>query len=186
MYLTSIINGVDKMEVLLSEILQLSRAGLVINSKEEIQFNSLIDEAILQLQSEIKHSGVRINSAKDLPIVFVDRVRLIEVLINLIENSIRYIEDSNNNPTIEIGYKKDENVFFIKDNGIGIDKLEHDKIFNLFYRVSEEIKGTGTGLAIVKKIIEVHGGNIWVESAKGKGVYILFYNSLCGLLIDGK
>jgi len=176
MYIKHIINGADKMEVLLSEILQLSRAGRIIKSKEKVPFNILVDDAISQLQSEITAHKVDFKIAKNFPMVFVDHVRLIEVLINLIGNSIRYIGGENDNPLIEIGYCSDSKTheFFIKDNGIGIDKLEHDKIFDLFYRVSEKIKGTGTGLAIVKKIINAHGGDIWVESEKGSGCIFYF------------
>jgi signal transduction histidine kinase len=79
-------------------------------------------------------------------------------------------------PEIEIGHRKDggETVFFVRDNGIGIDPSQHDKVFDLFYKVNKESEGTGAGLAIVKRIIEVHGGGIWIESELGKGCTVCF------------
>jgi len=65
-------------------------------------------------------------------------------------------------------------VFFVQDNGIGMDPSQHEKVFDLFYQVDESGKGTGAGLAIVKRIIEVHGGRIWIESEKGKGCTVCF------------
>jgi signal transduction histidine kinase len=79
-------------------------------------------------------------------------------------------------PKIDIGYRVDEEetVFFVQDNGIGIDKSQHEKVFKLFYTVDKSSKGTGAGLAIVKRIIEVHNGRIWIESEKGKGCTVCF------------
>ncbi|MBK5190180.1 MAG: hypothetical protein JJE19_01585 [Methanosarcinales archaeon] len=79
-------------------------------------------------------------------------------------------------PKIEIGHRIDigERVFFVQDNGIGMDPSQHEKVFDLFYQVDESGKGTGAGLAIVKRIIEVHGGRIWIESEKGKGCTVCF------------
>jgi signal transduction histidine kinase len=80
------------------------------------------------------------------------------------------------NPEIELGRRLDgeDTVFFVRDNGIGIDPSQHDKIFGLFYKVDKESKGTGVGLAIVKRIVEVHGGRIWIESELGKGCTMCF------------
>lgn len=102
-------------------------------------------------------------------------MRIAEVLVNLIENSIKYI-GSQANPEIEIGQRIDgkDRVFFVRDNGIGINPSQHDKVFELFYRVDKKGEGTGAGLAIVKRIIEVHGGRIWVESELGQGCTVCF------------
>ena len=113
--------------------------------------------------------------AEEWPIVNVDRVRLIEVLINLIENSTKYMGDQAH-PKIEIGHREDEKetVFFVRDNGMGIDPSQHDKVFELFYRIDKKSEGTGAGLTIVKRIIQVHGGRIWIESVRGKGCTVCF------------
>ncbi len=95
--------------------------------------------------------------------------------VGALGNSVKYRGDQPQ-PKIEIGHRKDgrETVFFVKDNGIGIDKSEHEQVFELFYKVDPESKGTGAGLAIVKRIIEVHGGRIWIESEKGAGCTVCF------------
>ena len=94
-------------------------------------------------------------------------------MINLIENSIKYIGKPVQ-PKIEIGYQADGKypAFFVRDNGIGIDSSQHAKVFELFYKVNKGSEGTGAGLAIVKRIIEVHGGRIWVDSELGKGTTV--------------
>ena len=98
-----------------------------------------------------------------------------EVLVNLIENSIKYMGDQAL-PKIEIGHRKDEGetVFFVRDNGVGIDPSQHEKVFGLFYRLDPKSEGTGVGLTLVKRIIEVHGGRIWIESELGKGCTVCF------------
>ncbi|NMX21420.1 histidine kinase, partial [ANME-1 cluster archaeon GoMg4] len=81
-------------------------------------------------------------------------------------------------PKIDIGYRVDseseETVFFVRDNGMGIDKSQHEKVFDLFYTGDRSGKGTGAGLAIVKRIVEVHGGRVWIESEKGTGCTVCF------------
>jgi signal transduction histidine kinase len=80
------------------------------------------------------------------------------------------------NPEIEIGQRIEGKggIFFVQDNGIGIDPSQHDKVFELFYKVDKKSEGTGAGLAIVKRIIEVHGGSIWIESEIGQGSTVCF------------
>ena len=92
-------------------------------------------------------------------------MRIAEMLQNIVENSIKYMGEQPQ-PKIEIEYyrKGSETVFFVKDNGIGIPKEEQEKVFQAFYQLDRSAKGAGMGLAIVKKIVEVHGGRIWVES----------------------
>ena len=79
-------------------------------------------------------------------------------------------------PEIEIGHRKDdgEAVFFVRDNGVGIDPSQHEKIFGLFYRLDPMSGGTGVGLTVVKRIIEIHSGRIWIESELGKGCTVCF------------
>jgi len=124
---------------------------------------------------QIKSSGIEISLAEEFPVVHVDRMRVMEVLVNLIENSINYMGEQHD-PKIEIGYRieKGETVFFVRDNGIGIDPSQHEKVFELFYQVETNNRGTGVGLAIVKRIIEMHKGRIWIESERGKGCTVCF------------
>ena len=168
-------NGAKKMERLLNDTLELSRIGRVANPPEDVPFGELVREALEETSAKIKSSGVEVAVADDLPTVHVDRMRIVEVLVNLIENSINYMGEQPY-PKIEIGYRADEGeiVFFVRDNGIGIEPSQHEKVFGLFYKVDGSTKGTGAGLAIVKRIIEVHGGRVWIESEKGKGCTVCF------------
>ncbi|MDX1377598.1 MAG: ATP-binding protein [Anaerolineales bacterium] len=113
------------------------------------------------------------------PIVYGDRVRLVEVVQNLIENAAKYSRPGVQS-RIEIGANgRDEHghaIFFVRDNGIGIEEQYHDRIFGLFNKLNVQSEGTGIGLSLVKRIVEVHDGRIWLESEKDKGA--TFYFSL--------
>ena len=102
-------------------------------------------------------------------------MRLREVLENLIDNAAKYMGDQKS-PSIEIGVRdEDEPVFYVKDNGIGIEPQYLQKVFGLFEKLDPTSEGTGIGLALIKRIIEVHGGRIWVESdGLGKGSTFCF------------
>lgn len=102
-------------------------------------------------------------------------LRTLEVLMNLTENSAKYMGDEIS-PEIEIGWRRngDETAFFVKDNGIGIEAAQREKVFDLFYKLGPSTVGSGVGLAIVKRIVEFHGGRIWIESEEGKGTTVLF------------
>lgn len=166
----------DKMYQLLNELLDLSRIGRLMNPPNNVSFNNIINEALDLTKGQLLESNAKITVQGDFPIVHVDQARLVEVMQNLIENAIKFTSDQPN-AHIEIGIKEnaDENIFFVKDNGIGIDPEFHKKIFDLFDKLDPKSEGTGIGLALVKRIIEVHGGRIWVESAgKGTGTTFLF------------
>ncbi len=122
-----------------------------------------------------KHA-VQINISPDLPVVVGDRNRLLEVLQNLIDNAVKFMGDEAA-PRIEIGMMQlgEEAVYYVRDNGMGIDGRYQEKVFGLFERLNEESDGTGIGLAITKRIVEVHGGKIWVESGgQGQGSTFCF------------
>ncbi len=174
-YLSYIESGVKKMEQLLNETLELSRIGRVTNPPEDVPFGNIVAEALEVTAERIKSSGVTISLADDFPVVHVDRTRVVIVLVNLIENSINYMGEQRY-PRVEIGYRveKGEHVFFVRDNGVGIDPSEHEKVFEPFYRLNTDSKGTGVGLTIVKRIIEVHDGRIWIESEPGEGCTVCF------------
>lgn len=164
-----------KMQDLLTGILELSRIGRVVNPPEDAPFGEIVHDALEQIAEQVRSPAVRIYWPVSFPTVHVDRMRIAEALVNLITNSIKY-RDEQRTPEIEIGYwtEDEENVFFIKDNGIGIDPGKCEKVFDLFYRATEISEGTGAGLAIVKRIIEAHEGRIWIESEKGKGCTVYF------------
>jgi signal transduction histidine kinase len=177
-----IAEAADKMGTLLSELLELSRIGRVTNPLEEVDLVKLAHDALETLDGRIRERNVKVTVSPDLPIVYADRTRLREVLENLIDNAVKYMGDQAH-PLIEINKRESgtETVICIKDNGIGIEPQFHTKIFGLFEKLSAESEGTGIGLALVKRIIEVHGGRIWVESeGLGKG------SAFCFTILDGR
>lgn len=108
-----------------------------------------------------------------MPSVHVDRLKITEVLVNLVENSVKYMGNETS-PTIEIGHKMVEAVFYVRDNGIGMDPDRQEKVFDFFYKIDGVSEGSGAGLAIVKRILEVHDGDIWIESVLGEGATVCF------------
>jgi signal transduction histidine kinase len=171
-----IANAADKMHILLSDLLELSRIGRIINPPEEVDLTQVIGEAIETLDAHLRSKQVVVNSPLHMPIVYGDRVRLREVFENLIDNAAKYTGDQQN-PMIEIGTKdkESETVIFVKDNGMGIEPQYQKKVFGLFDKLNPNSEGTGIGLALIKRIIETHGGKIWVESeGLGKGSTFCF------------
>ena len=168
-------NAATKMDRLLQDTLQLSRIGCIANPPEYVPFGELVEDALEQTAGELKANNITVSVAEDFPSVHVDRMRIVEMLVNFITNSIKY-RGEHPTPKIEIGYRSEgkETVFFVQDNGIGIDKSAHEKVFELFYREDKSGEGTGAGLAIVKRIIEGHKGRIWIESEKGTGTTVCF------------
>ncbi len=167
----------DKMHRLLNELLELSQIGRIVNPPSDVPFGVIVKEAMSLARGRIMVSNVKVDVQDDLPSVSGDRPRLVEVMQNLIDNAAKFSGDQPN-PHVEIGVRKenDENVFFVKDNGIGIDPKFHQRIFDLFNKLDPmSDDGTGVGLALVKRMIEVHDGRIWVESdGKGTGSTFCF------------
>ena len=165
-----------KMQSLLNDLLELSRIGRIMNLPENVPFEEVVREAIERVRGQLEAKQAQIKIQNDLPMVYGDHVRLVEVIQNLIDNSTKY-SDPASIPCIEIGTKEDaqgQTVFFVGDNGIGIDPQFHERIFGLFNKLDTKAEGTGIGLTLVKRIIEVHGGHIWVESELGKGATFYF------------
>jgi PAS domain S-box-containing protein len=164
-----------KMQKLLNDLLELSRIGRKMNPPEKIPFGEIVAEAFSRAESHLNQKQVEVMAMTDLPVVSGDRDRLVEVLQNLLDNAAKFMGEQPN-PVVEIGAETrgDEIIFHVRDNGIGIDPKFHKKIFELFDKLNPQIEGTGIGLALVKRIIEVHGGTIWVESEPGKGAAFYF------------
>lgn len=164
-----------KMHLMLDDLLALSRIGRLLNPPQEISFNELAEEAVKLVSGRIAERGVQVEIMPGLPTMVVDRVRLVEVLQNLVDNAVKFMADQPN-PLITIGARQNgtETVFFVQDNGMGIDPQYQDQVFNLFKRLDASVEGTGIGLALVKRIVEVHGGRIWAESAVGQGATFCF------------
>jgi signal transduction histidine kinase len=165
-----------RMQRLLNELLELSRIGRITNPSSYIPFAKIVEDALALTRGRLMAGDIRVDVEKELPIVNGDRPRLVEVLQNLIDNAAKFMGDQPA-PRIEIGTRKErgQQVFFVKDNGIGINPSYHERIFGLFDKLDPRSEGTGVGLALAKRIIEVHGGRIWVESqGKDKGSMFCF------------
>jgi PAS domain S-box-containing protein len=165
-----------RMKDLIDDLLQLSRIGRTRIEYAPVAVRSLVEDVTLELSFALqqKHAELRLDS--ELPTVTCDRVRMREVFKNLISNAIKYNDKPS--PQIKIGCRSENGgfTFCVRDNGIGIDPQYHEKVFKIFQRLHhrEEYEGTGVGLAICKKVIEAHGGRIWVESTAGEGTTFLF------------
>lgn len=158
-----------RMQELLNDLLELSRIGRLINPPERISFGEIAREARETVTGRMAEKQIRVEIAENLPMVCVDRKRLREALENLLDNAAKYMGPQTA-PRIEIGYRQaaDGPVFFVHDNGMGIDPSYQSRVFGLFEKLDPSAEGTGVGLAIVKRIVEVHGGRIWIES-RGAG-----------------
>ncbi len=166
----------DTMQKLLDDLLQLSRIGRQVGRPEEVPVVELAMEAADLVAAEIAERGVELEIMSSMPAVFGDRIRLRQVLQNLIHNGVKFLGDQTE-PRIEVGARQDgdETVVYVRDNGIGVDPSDHEKAFGLFQQLAGNEKGTGIGLALVKRIVEVHGGRIWVESeGRGQGSTFCF------------
>ena len=165
-----------KMDQLLRELLELSRIGRVAGPSEAVDMGELAREVVMILDSAIRERGVCVRIADGLPRVRVDRGRIREVVQNLVENAIRFTATVEA-PLVTIGSRGRDNagrhVLFVSDNGIGVEPMHQEQIFGLFEKLDPTSPGTGVGLALVRRIIEVHCGRVWVES-EGRGLGATF------------
>jgi PAS domain S-box-containing protein len=176
--ISRIADATDKMQQLIYQLLDLSRVGRITNPAMDVPFDVIVNDAINIVAGQIAERGAHVNISPNLPIIHGDKVRLTQVMQNLIENAIKFMGEQPE-PRIDIGLDGMEDgkpVFYVRDNGVGIPSEHHERIFGLFNKLNGNSDGTGIGLALVKRIIEVHGGKIWVQSEAGKGA--TFYFSL--------
>lgn len=171
----------EKMQTLLKDLLELSRIGRIMNEPVETSFGEIVREALAAVEGQIKKRNIRVEFADEGYTIRGDRTRLIEVMQNLIDNAAKFMGDQPK-PRIRIGALRDENnnpTFYVQDNGIGIEPQFNERIFGLFNKLDANTPGSGIGLTLVKRIIEVHGGKIWVKSRTGEGstFYFNFYSS---------
>lgn len=128
------------------------------------------------MDTRIRSKNVIVNIEPEFSSLFGDRIRLREVFENLLDNAVKYMGEQKD-PIIEIGIRhdSDEPVIFVKDNGLGIEEIYHERVFRLFEKLNPSIEGTGIGFALVKRIIETQCGKIWVKSeGLGKGSTFCF------------
>jgi PAS domain S-box-containing protein len=164
-----------KMSALLNDLLELSRVGRIGGAFLPVAMAELAREAEELVGGFLSSARVQLSIAPDLPVVRGDRARLLQVLQNLFENAAKYMGDQPE-PRVELGARAEGEhwLFFVRDNGIGIDPRYAERIFGLFEKLDPRSQGTGIGLALVRRIIEFHGGRIWVESDGRAGSTFLF------------
>jgi len=175
-YLESVVDSCTHMKRLIDELLLLSRIGKVTEKKSHVRLSALVSEVLEELQFSVQERKAQIEVQSDLPIVLAVDTHLRIVLRNLISNALKFCDKEAPRVVIGATIGVEATTVFVQDNGIGIDESYFDKIFMVFQRLhrKEEYEGAGAGLAIVKKIVEVHGGRIWVESQAGKGSTFFF------------
>jgi len=175
-FINYIVEGTRRMEKLINALLDYSRVGKAGEPKKELDVNEVIKKVLLNLQPMINEKKAVVNIAK-LPVINAVEIEMMQIFQNLISNALIFSK-KDEVPVINIDAKKIKNeiVFSVKDNGIGIHKDYHTKIFEIFKKLhpKNEYPGTGIGLSVCKKIVELNGGKIWVESEPGKGSTFYF------------
>jgi light-regulated signal transduction histidine kinase (bacteriophytochrome) len=169
------VDGATRMQRLINDLLAYSRVGTRGKPFELIDCNSIFSQARDNLAKAIEDSGAIIFQ-NHLPLVFADEVQFIQLFQNLVANAIKFRGPEPPQIQVSAEPKGPEWVFAVKDNGIGIAPEHQERIFSIFQRLHQrsEYPGTGIGLAICKKIVERHGGRIWVESQVGAGSTFYF------------
>jgi signal transduction histidine kinase len=172
-------NSALRMQRLINDLLKFSRLGQQKNPMAPVGLNAMLMHVRVNLQYALdaKKADLRVDK---LPTVVCDATAITEVFHNLISNAIKYNDKPN--PIIEVGYTEKpspqtsdpEYEFFVRDNGVGIKQEYFEKIFQIFQRLQRDEEGTGIGLTIVKRVVEWHGGRVWVESEYGKGTTFRF------------
>jgi signal transduction histidine kinase len=169
------VDGVRRMQMIIKDLLEYSRVGTNAGEFKTADSSSVVEKAISNLQAAIEDSGARVTHDV-LPNIIADEPQLVRLFQNLIGNAIKFRSEEPPRVHIAAAKRGNEWIFSVKDNGIGTDPEHAERIFVIFQRLHtrEEYPGTGIGLAICKKIVERHGGNIWVESEIGKGSAFFF------------
>jgi PAS domain S-box-containing protein len=185
-YVRHLVEAARRMRSLIADLLALSRAGRVTAEFARVELEDVLERVRCDLAELIRTKAAEIRVPQPLPAVWGDRGRISQLLGNLISNGLKY--NRSNSPWVEVRVEQADPsgwcVLAIRDNGIGIGSEYHTKIFEMFRRLHprEEFEGTGAGLAICQKIVQAHGGRIWVDSQPGQGS--TFYLKLPALPAD--
>jgi PAS domain S-box-containing protein len=174
-FMEIIVQSSARMQRLLKDLLEYSRVGSRKKSFHAVELDSILKYALLNLNTAIDESGAEV-TVQELPTVQADETEMVQLFQNLIGNGIKFRGDKV--PVVEISSELngDDWIIHIRDNGIGIEPQYFDQIFMIFNRLHQrdEYPGTGLGLALCKKIVERHGGSIWLESTPGEGTTFSF------------
>jgi signal transduction histidine kinase len=164
------------MSEILIDLLELSRAGRAAGDAVEVPFAEIVEQARALTEGSLAQHDVRLVVNTDLPSVWGHRRRLIQLMQNLLENAAKF-SVGGQAARVDIGSRTDggETVFYVRDEGIGIDPSHHQEAFELFRKLDPATPGTGIGLALVWRIVEAHGGRVWIDSpGAGRGTEVCF------------
>jgi len=181
-FIESISKASEKMRSTIDDLLELSRVGRVAHDPAPYDLNELVATVISDLKPQIDEVGANVTVASNLPPVHGDRVRIEQVIQNLVANALKYARQDGKTLEIDLSAQLDEDNMVriqVRDNGPGIPPEYAEKVFGLFERLKSSTEGTGIGLAIVRRIAELHGGHAWVESNPDGGAN--FFVTLPGL-----
>jgi light-regulated signal transduction histidine kinase (bacteriophytochrome) len=169
------VDGARRMQELINDLLAFSRVGTRGHEPALISADEVLESSLFNLTAAIEETHAAVTH-DPLPSVLADALQLGQVLQNLIGNALKFRDGGSPEIHVSTEQRDSEWVFSVRDNGIGIDPEYHERIFVIFQRLHGhgEYLGTGMGLAICKKIVERHGGRIWVESEPGKGATFYF------------
>jgi signal transduction histidine kinase len=168
----------ERMGQLLEDLLALSRTGRVDRPHEDVAFEEVVREARALTAGRLTLRGVRVEVEGALPVVRGDRRGLVTLLQNLLDNAGKFM-GGQREPAIWIGAREVDSaaqaVLYVRDNGVGIEAAHQERVFELFHRLDPLVEGTGLGLALARRIVEAHGGRMWVESeGPGRGATFVF------------
>lgn len=171
-YIKFVVDGVNRMYSLINGIASYSRATARADKFEKVRMNEVLEKVTRNLNLKIREKNAVIESRR-LPLVYADGVQMMQVLQNLIDNSLKFCK-KDPHITVSVRTTDEFHTFIVRDNGPGISPDHFEKAFMIFNRIGNEEPGRGLGLAICKRIVEGHGGKIWVESEPGKGASFMF------------
>jgi light-regulated signal transduction histidine kinase (bacteriophytochrome) len=168
------VDGAKRLQDLIGGLLEYSRVGTKGRSFELVDFGHILEQTLINLKVAIEESGALITH-DPLPVLVADSTQLVQLFQNLIGNAIKFRSKETPRIHISADLRENEWVFSLRDNGVGIESQYKERIFNIFQRLhGREYSGTGIGLSICKRIVERHGGRIWVESEAEKGSNFYF------------
>jgi signal transduction histidine kinase len=179
-YIAYAVDGVGRMQALVNDLLAYARVGSGGRPLEPTDAAAAFDQAVADLDEAVRESGAAVTRA-DLPVVRGDATQLVQLFQNLVGNSLKFRGAAPPVVHTEARRQGGDWLFAVRDNGIGIDPQYAERVFVIFERLHprEQYPGTGIGLAICKKIVEGHGGRIWVESQPGEGATFWFTLPAC-------
>ena len=176
-YVRSIEQASTKMKEMIEDLVHYARITSNSNAYEEVNLRQLVDQGRDNMAATLAERGATLQVMGEFPTVTCDRERVFDLFTELITNGIKFNDKAE--PMVEVGMVKEDPdgyTFYVKDNGIGIEEPYHESVFRLFHRLHkpEEYEGTGAGLAVCRRIVDSHGGRIWVRSQLGTGATVFF------------